>query len=221
MRLTNPVRQNPLSAAVNRFSQDNRNVNFKHVRSVSSNPYRWQATTRFKVRNNFQTSKHLAYIGFYSDNEMMLNRYGNVFEANVNNFFLLNSRPQAAARQYELSTNQYKKLGQEYAEFDLIEYVDASAVITKTLDHADNVIEVFHNQGDAPVFVTAGYSIVNTGDGKTYYSVENEPVSILIAMNGFVITVADDESDIYGSRVFIAAVVAETTLAPWSGTFTI
>ena len=226
MRLTNPIRQNPLAAAVDTFSRDNRDINFSHLRSVSSNPYRWQATTRFKVRNNFQTNKHMGWVCFYSDIEMMLNRFGNCDGFCMNNFFRTNPRPMTAQRRYELSTDQYKNVGQEYAEFDLIEYVDENGVITRTLDHTDSSIQIFHDLGDAPVFVTSGYSIYNVGTGKTYYSIQNEPVNIQIEMDSFIIETNDTQYDICSDPIFESAAAAQpihngsTTSTPFTGTYT-
>lgn len=208
MRLINPKRSNPFRSALDTFSGDSFSASFRSIRSVTSGFYRWLATTRFKVRGNTKTNKHRAFIDFYTDHDMLLNRYGNVFEANGNRFFNNNPRPMMALRSYELSTNQYRVLGQEYAEFDTIKFIDASGVIELELDHDNQRLAEFHDSGDAPVFVTVGYKIPNPKTGKTYWVIENEPVSVEILFNTFVITLNDDERDIRSDKEFVAALYA-------------
>ena len=71
----------------------------------------------FKNRNNTQTNKHRAFIGWFGEVENILTEYGNVEDINDKVFFDGRERPKFPKFYKELSSKQYGLIGQEYAEY--------------------------------------------------------------------------------------------------------
>ena len=193
-----------------KFSDENRMMCFGVVKSFVAGRYKWVATYLFKNRNNTSTNKHRAFVSFYSDVEMNKNEFGNVPELQSNPVLERIERPKQSKFDHELSSKQYKTLGQEYVEFDSIDYIDASGVLssnplTTPMGHED----VFHVYGDAPVFVAAGYRIVtfsplNPTEYIVVYTYENPPVEINLKYNNIEIVMNDDTKDLYSNEYFLS-----------------
>lgn len=217
MRLQSPGTVNQFRKALDEFSVDNRNLSFNHIRGINKRAPEWQATTRFKVTNNDQTNKIKGFIDFYSKRDLMLNLYGNnngTGGVNLENrFWKTNSRPLFANRHYELKTSQYRVLGQEFAEYETIEYVDASGRLEiEAQDMKPETHQIFHDYGDAPVEVCAGY-FISGDDGSAYYVIGDEPVSVQIQFNAFDVVVNDSAFDIRTFPQYKTVVSDSTTLA--------
>ena len=197
MIFVNYKKSNQYKDAIDKFSDENRNMSFGVVKSFITGRYKWLATYLFKNRNNTQTNKHRAFIGFYSDVEMDVNEYGSVAALQVTEYFNGRTRPKFPRFFYELSSKQYKAIGQEYVDFDAIRYVDESGKIE--IDFEDiglvNHHDIYHTFGDCPAFVMAGYKIPLVA-GDYVYCIENQPDAVDIKLNNVEIIMNDDGEDL-------------------------
>jgi len=202
MRLINYKKINVYNETIKKFSDENRGFFFGAVRSKSSDRYRWVADFKFKHRNNTQSNKHSCFIDFYGNRDMLLSDYGNTKEVwDKESLAFQEDKKKLSDFRYELSSPQYRYIGQEHAEFDEIDYFDASGQLTAEMVFPDNKITITHNYGDVPVLISAGYVIDNR-----YYIWENEPESIQINHNNVVVELNDSESDIFLNEEYIEMV---------------
>jgi hypothetical protein len=222
MIYVNCKRPNVYKEVLDRFSEDNKPMYAGVVKSATKTKYRWMATYLFKNRNNTQTNSHRAWLCFYGNNDMLGNEYGSI-DAIFQGFRHLNGtlRTKIPYVAYELTTNQYKRIGQEYTEFDGVEYFDFSDTLysndnygSESTDYdvligdpvvidgqTKRMIRVIHRYGDAPAIVGVGYVIHYSGGLDTYYY-DCPPDSVEIGYNEFRIILGDLESDVYNLPYF-------------------
>lgn len=197
MIFTNYKKKNQYKETIEKFSDENRLVSFGVVKNFISGKYKWLATYVFKNKNNTQTNKHKAFIGWFSDVELNLNEYGNVQEMASDIYFNRRSRPKFPEFFVELSSKQYRTIGQEYTEYDTIQHVDLSGKIV--IDFFDigseNHVDIFHTYGDIPAFVVSGYKIPLLSGGYKYIR-ENPQVQVNIKFNNAEIILNDNREDI-------------------------
>lgn len=159
MILINYKKKNPYKETIDKFTDENRLVSFGVIKTFISGRLKWLSSFMFKNRNNTQTNKHRAFIGWFGEVENILTEYGNVADINDKVFFDGRERPKFPRFYKELSSKQYGLIGQEYAEYDNIERVDISDKIEIPVGEVQNTVNVYHNVGDSPAFVAAGYKI--------------------------------------------------------------
>ena len=126
MILINYKKKNPYKETIDKFTDENRLVSFGVIKTFISGRLKWLSSFMFKNRNNTQTNKHRAFIGWFGEVENILTEYGNVADINDKVFFDGRERPKFPRFYKELSSKQYGLIGQEYAEYDNIERVDIS-----------------------------------------------------------------------------------------------
>jgi hypothetical protein len=210
MIFINYKKKNPYKESLEKFTDENRLVSFGVVKSFISGRYHWLASFLFKNRNNTQTNKHRALIGWFSDVEMNLNEYGNVYDLVGNVYFNKRPRPRIPQFYNELSSKQYKLIGQEYAEYDVIRHVDMSGKIE--IPFADigkqNHVDIFHKFGDAPAFICSGYKIPTITGYR--YVMENPHTQSNIKF-GNVEIVFDDKKDAALSNPYVLAYIKTLT----------
>jgi hypothetical protein len=198
MIFINYKKKNPYKETIEKFSDENRLVSFGVVKSFISGKYKWLASYLFKGRNNTQTNKHRAFIGWFSDVELTLNEYGNIQELVSQPYFERRPRPKLPEFFVELASKQYRALGQEYTEYDTIQHVDLSGRIEiPFIDIGkENHKDVFHTFGDIPAFVCSGYIIPDYYTGQQIYVRQNPQVQVNLKFNNAEIILNDRRSDI-------------------------
>lgn len=215
MRFINYKKINIFKQILEQFTDENKFMFFGVFKSFISGRYKWIASFLFKSRNNIQANKHKCYTSFYSDVEMNLNQFGNV--SDIQNYITVDgiARAKIAKFSYELSSKQYKNLGQEHTEFNQIDFINASGQFN--LDPfrvGDNNLDVFHKHGDSPAFVVAGYKLKKYdneyGGVFPIYTYENQP-EVNIKYNSLEIILNDDAKDLYSNSTFKAYISGIST----------
>ena len=190
--MRNLKKRNDRQDTIDKFTDENRMVSFGAIKRFIIGKYKWAASFIFKNKNNIATNKHKAYIGWFSDVEANLNQYGNVEAIQAYPYFSSEERAKLPRFYTELSSRQYRNVGQEYAEYDQITKVDLSDKISIDFDDigTENRFDIYHAYGDIPAFVTAGYKI----PGK--YLRINQHVKTDIKFNKTEIYLNDARTDI-------------------------
>jgi len=207
MRYINFKKINIFKQILETFTDENRLMFFGVLKTYVSGRYKWVASFLYKSRNNVATNKHKCNLSFYSDLEMFINEFGNVAALQANLAMSVAERVKIAKFSHEMSSKQYKKLGQEYVEYDQIDYVDASGREELDPFRTDgNHIDVFHKYGDAPAFVVAGYRLLEWSAGLDefvpIYNYENQAAMVNIQFNNLEIILNDDPKDLYFNSTF-------------------
>jgi len=207
----NPQKENFHKTVINNFSENNKFISSGLVRSSSENKYTWIADYLFKIRNNFTTNNHLCSISFFSNKEIMISNFGNITELqNKFEFLKTYEREKYSPYTYELSSNQYKIVGQEYTEFDLIEYINASDKVFSYSDTPtnginivinkgeinENAISINHSYNDSPIFHAEGYKVYNYPSAKNTYLWSNEADEVGFNLNNLKIDLNDKQQDL-------------------------
>ena len=130
MIYSNYKRPNIYKEALNTLTDESLHFAFGAVRSASTNRYKWIADYLFKNKNNILSNKHRMFIGFFSNKQMILSEYGNIEELQADTYMSVyfNGKEKTKLPEfiYELESGRYRAVGQQYAEYDEIEYTDPS-----------------------------------------------------------------------------------------------
>jgi hypothetical protein len=215
MIFRNYKKKNTYKETVDKFSDENRLVSFGVIKNFISNRYKWLASYVFKHKNNVQTNKHRAFIGWFGEKENLLNEYGNISSYATHPFFDTD-RPKLPRFYNELSSWQYRMVGQEHAEYDKIERVNISGKIVIPFDQIglNNSHKVYHKFGDIPAFVSSGYKI----PGR--YIRENPQTEVNVRFNNVEIVLEDTQEDVLSNPLvndYIGSLPNEITIVtPWT-----
>jgi len=239
MILTNYKRPNYFKDLIESFSDENRHFSFGSVKGFSSEKYKWVADYLFKHRNNTQTNKHRAFIAFFNNKDTALSEYGNILELQQT-FDILDGQEKTKFPKfyYEMSSSQYKRIGQEYTEFDDIEYIDASGIIFSNNDagtlydlilgsaylldgEEKRLVDINHTYGDAPVYVAVGYKFYEYETGIDKFIWDNPPEGVEINFNNFKVILNDNDKDLYTHPKFKQYIESSQSTPITSGTILI
>ena len=228
----NYKRPNIYRQLLDTYTEENKPISSGIVKAFSSQRFKWVAQYMFKAKNNTATNKHKAWVAFFSDYEMTLTEYANIQYLQSRSLWLGEiSRPQLPVIYHELSSKQYKKIGQEYVEYDEIAFADPSNLllangdsdtgynlvlgeaITEPSGITDEarVVTITHTYGDAPVFVATGYKF-HGYLGKDWMDFANPPSRIALFNDRVEVYVNDDPKDIYTHYIFNKMVQAATPI---------
>ena len=166
-------------SAIEDFSDKNKFLTSGLAKGYNTREYSWVADMIFKNTGNLSLNPNVGYISFFSDREIMYQEFANVSSIqDAYPFFSSWEREILSDLTFELDTKQYFKIGQRYAEFDLIEYVNPSEFITEPTDG----YRAPHQFYRAPVFHAEGYKLNMDDDlyesyDKYIWAVRNTPLT--------------------------------------------
>lgn len=221
-RFINPQKSNYYNDTLSTFSDENRPMYTGIVKGYSTKKYSWISDFLFKHRTNFSTNSNIAYVSFFSDREMVYQEYGNIPELYTQYPFLQTyQREKIPATSYELSSPQYRKIGQKNTDFDLIQFINASGkpsvpndVTTTTPAPAPttpapqpyNELNINHDYKYDPIFHAEGYRILGYPNNKskfiwvTDYAYCDEQIPKIdfatLNLSNFVIYLGNSQTDI-------------------------
>lgn len=161
-RFVNSSSKNYHHATIEDFSDKNKFLASGSAKGHNTVEYSWVADTIFKSTGNLSLNPNVCYLSFFSDREIMYQEFGNVQSIrDAYPFFSAWERALFPDLYSELETKQYFKVGQRYAEFDLVEYINPSEFITTPVDG----YRASHQFYRAPVFHAEGYKLNMDDDG--------------------------------------------------------
>jgi len=160
-RLVNSQRSTYHHDAINEFSDISHLIATGVAKGYASNKYSWVSDFLFKHSGNTSINSHIGYTAFYSERDIFQSEFGNVSRLHDQYPFLSEYGYSAFPKHYsELSTKQYFKVSQKFAEYDIIQYVNFSNLYTLSLEADDRVrFNIRHQQYRAPVFYAQGYKL--------------------------------------------------------------
>lgn len=160
-RFTNAKRSEYHHGTIVDFSDTSRLMTSGVARGYSSKSYSWLGDFLFKQSANRSLNPHIGYVSFFSDREIFHQEYGNVARI-YNNYPFLSAYPRQAlpTHSFELTSKQYAKTGQRGAEFDIVEYINATVFDLGTrADPLPSPYLVKHGYYRAPCFHAVGYRL--------------------------------------------------------------
>ena len=229
----NNKKKNKYKEKLNKFSNENKFISSGVAKSFSDKKYSWLADFLFKSRNNTDTNKHKAFISFFSNKEIAISEFGHIALVQYRFPFLKDyKRERMSLFTYELSSRQYRLVGQEHTEFDLIEYINASDKIFADNDNGsginliinegdddENTVFVNHEYNDSPVFHCEGYKLYNklkeigsNSYPRNVYIWANPANSCDINLNNFQINLNDSNTDLLSSDIVRETMEDDTPL---------
>lgn len=161
LKLINPKRSSYYHSIISNFNNLSKPIAAGLSYGFSSEKYSWLADFLFKHNNNTFINKHTCYVSFFSDKSIMYQEYKDVTElSNQFPFFADAVREQYSPHTFELTTKQYRSISQNYSEYDLIQFLDKSDLITESYEPGndiDHVLTVNHWLGRLPVYKALGF----------------------------------------------------------------
>lgn len=159
IKLINPQSDTYHHLAISDFSDTNIPITSGISKGHAINEFSWVAEFLFKNAGNLSINPNIGYISFVSERDMMYQEYGNV-ERIYSNYSLFSywQRSILSDHAFELDTKQYFKISQKYAEYDLIEYINATTLNYYTRDD-EHEEEINHEFYRAPALWAAGYKL--------------------------------------------------------------
>ena len=154
---------------INEFSDIHHLIATGVTKGHSINKYSWVADLLFKHAANLAINPHIGYLAFISDNDIMRQEYGNVTRLHVSYPFLSRYGNAILPNDYyELSSKQYLKIGQKFAEWDVIEYLNVSD-FDSNVTGAELEFSVNHGYYRSPSFYNQGYKYDMDYDSPSVY----------------------------------------------------
>jgi len=161
LKLINPKRSSYYHSIISNFNNLSKPIAAGLSYGFSSEKYSWLADFLFKHNNNTFINKHTCYVSFFSDKSIMYQEYKDVTElSNQFPFFADAVGEQYSPHTFELTTKQYRSISQNYSEYDLIQFLDKSDLITESYEPGndiDHVLTVNHWLGRLPVYKALGF----------------------------------------------------------------
>ena len=201
-RFINPQKSTYYSNALVTFSDENRPMYTGIVKGYSTKKYSWINDFLFKHRTNFSTNSNIAYVSFFSDRETVYQEYGNIPELYIQYPFLQTyQREKIPSASYELSSPQYRKIGQKNTDFDLIQFINASG----KLYSQNGELNINHYYKYDPIFHAEGYKIYGYPNNKSKFIwITNyefgDPLQTVdqtrLNLSNFVINLGNNQSDV-------------------------
>jgi hypothetical protein len=233
-RFINHNKNNYYNNTLIKFSDENRPIFTGLAKGYSTKRYKWLNDYLFKHRTNLATNSNIAYVSFFSDREMVYQEYGNISKLyNKYPFLTGYERQKLSPYSYELSSNQYRKIGQKNTDFDLIQFINASeqrkidAILSPTSTTTTSTtsttiaptssvgeLSINHNYKYDPIFHAEGYRLKGYPNNKSkfiwadkYYCEFHNPIlnQFTLNLSNFIINLGYYQSDIeYNSEQYIA-----------------
>lgn len=152
MRIINPKRLSYYNSVVEQFNDLSKPMTAGMAFGFSDDKYTWLADFLFKHNGNTFINKHTGYVSFFSDKHMMYHEYKNVTA--VTDVYPFFTSDKYSPHTYELTTKQYRRVSQNYAEYDLIELINKSDLLSMDIEETE--IQINHWSGRYPVYKAFG-----------------------------------------------------------------
>lgn len=152
MRIINPKRSSYYNGVIEQFNDLSKPTTAGIAFGFSDKKYTWLADFLFKHQDNTFINKHTGYVSFFSDRHIMYQEYKNVTA--VTDVYPFFTSEKYSPHTYELTTKQYRRVSQNYAEYDLIELINKSELLS--LDIEATEMQINHWSGRYPVYKAFG-----------------------------------------------------------------
>ena len=152
MRIINPKRLSYHNGVVENFNDLSKPMTAGMAFGFSDTKYTWLADFLFKHKGNTFINKHIGYVSFFSDKHTMYQEYKNVTA--VTDVYPFFTSEKYSPHTYELATKQYRRVSQNYAEYDLIELINKSKLLS--LKAEVTAIQENHWSGRYPIYKAFG-----------------------------------------------------------------